>query len=284
MTDRTRRPRAAHVCAPSSRALAAATFALAGLGLGACSLGLDPSMGIAPASAPRAAAVAPAAIEPIAPIAPLAMPAPAPGAVERAALDAAPKGDRLSREAAEHAAHYGARTVDGIALPAVDHTRLSPEHLRREVAYSGAEAPGSIVIDVTARHLYLVQPGGRAIRYGIAVGREGFGWTGTERLTRRAEWPTWTPPASMIEREPELAEWAEGMPGSADNPLGARALYLGDTLYRIHGSNQPYSIGKAASSGCFRMVNQDVLDLYERVKPGAMVYVRDSLPTVVASR
>ena len=257
--------------APTLGALASA------LALGACST-FDPTFGIAPQTQPRVAALA----EP----APLA--APSPVTVESVPLGVAPKVDRLASadlapDGSSLAAHYAARNVDGIVIPAIDTAKLSPEHLRTEVAYSGREAAGSIVIDTTARHLYLVQENGRAIRYGIAVGREGFGWKGTETLSRRAEWPTWTPPASMIEREPELEKWAAGMPGGADNPLGARALYLGNTLYRIHGSNKPYSIGKAASSGCFRMINQDVLDLYDRVKPGATVYVRDHSPMVVAS-
>ena len=178
---------------------------------------------------------------------------------------------------------YGSTTVDGIALPAVDYERVGYDHLRRDVAWFGAEAPGDIVIDTSSRHLYLVRPGGRAIRYGIAVGREGFGWTGTETLSWKREWPTWTPPEEMIEREPELARWEDGMPGGASNPLGARALYLGRTLYRIHGTDKPYSVGKAASSGCFRMINQDVIDLHARAEPGAMVHVRDGVGMAVAS-
>ena len=177
---------------------------------------------------------------------------------------------------------YGSSTVDGKPIPAVDYERVGYEHLRRKVAWGGPERPGDIVIDTGGRYLYLVQPGGSAIRYGIAVGREGFGWTGREKLSWKREWPTWTPPESMIEREPDLARWRDGMPGGADNPLGARALYLGNTLYRIHGTNKPYSIGKAASSGCFRMINQDVLDLYQRVQPGATVHVRSSVPPEVA--
>ena len=259
-----------------SRTAHALPIVATALSLGACSMGIDPTLGIAPTVQPPRSAI----------LTSEALTAHARANIERAPLDALPP-DPAAPEAPgvdpALAEHYAARTVDGIAIPAIDTTKLSPEHLRTEVAYGGTEAAGSIVIDTTERHLYLVQEDGRAIRYGIAVGREGFGWTGTEKLTRQAKWPTWTPPASMIEREPELERWAAGMPGSADNPLGARALYLGNTLYRIHGSNKPYSIGKAASSGCFRMINQDVLDLYERVRPGATVYVRDRSPVLVAS-
>ena len=193
-----------------------------------------------------------------------------------AAFMAAPSGGY------NYALIYQARTVDGKSLPAVDYEKVGYDHLRTEVTWVGDEAPGTIVIDTGDRHLYLVEENGRAIRYGIAVGREGFGWTGSETLSWKREWPTWTPPKEMIEREPKLAKWADGMPGGPDNPLGARALYLGDTLYRIHGTDKPYSVGKAASSGCFRMINQDVLDLYERAVPGAMVHVRSSVPQAIA--
>ena len=178
---------------------------------------------------------------------------------------------------------YAATTVDGIALPAVDYERVGYDHLRRSVDWYGGEAVGDIVIDTSSRHLYLIEPDNRAIRYGISVGREGFGWTGVEPLSWKRSWPTWTPPASMIEREPQLERWREGMPGGASNPLGARALYLGNTLYRIHGTDKPYSIGEAASSGCFRMINQDVIDLYERARPGATVHVRSGVGAEVAS-
>lgn len=256
----------------TKNAFSASAALIASMALAACSTGFDPTFGIG-VPAPQTAALATTDT----------LNAPSPGSVEVAPLAPQSATGKLTADDLFLSAHYAARTVDGIAIPAIDRSRIAREHLRAEVAYGGPEAPGSIVIDTTKRHLYLVQENGRAIRYGIAVGREGFGWKGTERLTRLAKWPTWTPPASMIEREPELEKWAAGMPGSAENPLGARALYLGNTLYRIHGSNKPYSIGKAASSGCFRMINQDVLDLYERVKPGAMVYVRDRSPVLVAS-
>jgi lipoprotein-anchoring transpeptidase ErfK/SrfK len=149
--------------------------------------------------------------------------------------------------------------------------------LRNEVDYQTAEAPGTIVIDTRGPFLYLVEGEGKATRYGIAVGREGFGWTGEGVIARTANWPRWTPPAEMIEREPYLEEWRDGMPGGLNNPLGARALYINfgsrDSGYRIHGTNQPGSIGRAASSGCFRMLNQDVMDLHDRIALGAKVVV-----------
>ena len=182
-----------------------------------------------------------------------------------------------ARPAVDYGAIYAA-TYDGAEyVPAVDWQRLGQRNLRQRVAYHGGHAPGTIVIDVADRHLYLVERDGTAMRYGIAVGKDGFGWAGQTKVGRKARWPDWHPPASMIERKPELEEYRDGMAGGIDNPLGARALYLfrggNDTLYRIHGTNQPYSIGSAASSGCFRMVNQDVLDLYDRVRTGARVVV-----------
>jgi lipoprotein-anchoring transpeptidase ErfK/SrfK len=147
----------------------------------------------------------------------------------------------------------------------------TPAQFRRQiVAYNGSEAPGTIIIDTPNTFLYLVQPGGRAIRYGIGVGRDGFRWSGTQHITKKAEWPDWTPPAEMIARQPYLPRF---MAGGATNPLGARAMYLGSTLYRIHGSNEPETIGRAVSSGCIRMLNEDVVDLYQRVKIGTRVVV-----------
>jgi lipoprotein-anchoring transpeptidase ErfK/SrfK len=145
-----------------------------------------------------------------------------------------------------------------------------PQFRRQEVEYRGPEAPGTIVIDTPEKFLFLVEPGGRAIRYGIGVGRPGFEWAGIKSITRKAEWPGWTPPPEMLKRRPDLPTHMEGGLG---NPLGARALYLGSTLYRIHGTNEPETIGKAVSSGCIRMLNEDVLDLYGRVKVGTRVLV-----------
>lgn len=142
---------------------------------------------------------------------------------------------------------------------------------RATVYYDAARyEPGTIVIDTAERRLYYILDARRAIRYGVGVGREGFGWTGVEPVSQKREWPDWTPPAEMRRRDPGLPAH---MPGGSDNPLGARALYLGTTLYRIHGSNEPWTIGEAVSSGCFRLTNEDVIDLYERVRIGAMVYV-----------
>jgi lipoprotein-anchoring transpeptidase ErfK/SrfK len=154
----------------------------------------------------------------------------------------------------------------------------TPEQFQRQIVkFRTAEKPGTIVIDSDKHFLYYVLPDFQAIRYGIGVGRDGFGWAGVVDVGRKAEWPTWTPPASMIERDPRLAEYAGGMPGGPDNPLGARAIYLyedgRDTIYRIHGTTEPWSIGLSVSSGCIRMVNDDVIDLYERVERGAKVIV-----------
>jgi lipoprotein-anchoring transpeptidase ErfK/SrfK len=142
---------------------------------------------------------------------------------------------------------------------------------RTVVSFQSNYAPGTIYIDTSERRLYLVMDQGQAIRYGIGVGRDGFGWSGVHRVTAKREWPNWIPPAEMLARRPDLPRF---MPGGLDNPLGARALYLGSTLYRIHGSNEPETIGQAVSSGCFRMLNDDVVDLYNRVSVGATVIVR----------
>jgi hypothetical protein len=141
---------------------------------------------------------------------------------------------------------------------------------RQEIAYFGSETPGTIVVDTAHTHLFLVMEGGRAMRYGIGVGREGFTWSGRERISRMAEWPDWYPPKEMIERQPYLPRV---MAGGMGNPLGARAMYLGNSLYRIHGTNQPHTIGKYVSSGCIRLTNEDIEDLYGRVKIGAEVVV-----------
>src|SRR6202040_1755482 len=147
-----------------------------------------------------------------------------------------------------------------------------PANLRRQViAYATTEPPGTIVIDTPQTYLYLVLGGGKAMRYGIGVGREGFTWAGTQTISRKQEWPDWIPPAEMLQRQPYLPRFMAGGPG---NPLGARAMYLGSTIYRIHGTNAPETIGTAVSSVCFRLVNADVADLYERVPVGTKVIVR----------
>jgi len=147
----------------------------------------------------------------------------------------------------------------------------APAQFRRQVvAYTGSEAPGTIIIDTPNTFLYLVQPGGRAIRYGIGVGRDGFRWSGVQTITKKAEWPDWTPPAEMIARQPYLPRF---MAGGPTNPLGARAMYLGNTVYRIHGTNAPSTIGQRVSSGCIRLTNEDVTDLASRVNVGTKVVV-----------
>ena len=141
---------------------------------------------------------------------------------------------------------------------------------RRTVEYPTNEAPGTIIVDTANTYLYYVLPGGKAIRYGIGVGREGFTWSGVKTVERKAEWPDWTPPPEMIARSPYLPRF---MAGGATNPLGARAMYLSGTFYRIHGTNAPSTIGSRATAGCIRMANDDVIDLYERVKVGTKVVV-----------
>lgn len=172
----------------------------------------------------------------------------------------------------------GARPLYANAAPAVDPMlepqrpgfQMDPRFLRQEVAYDGTEEPGTVVVDTPNHFLYLVEPGGRAMRYGIGVGRPGFTWSGVRTVSAKKEWPDWVPPKEMIERQPYLPHF---MPGGPNNPLGARALYLGSTLYRIHGSNEPWTIGHNVSSGCIRMRNVDVMDLYSRVKVGTKVVV-----------
>jgi lipoprotein-anchoring transpeptidase ErfK/SrfK len=173
---------------------------------------------------------------------------------------------------------YGARPAEPHPLPATNVSGVNKKYLRQQVNFRGDQPPGTIVVDTNNRFLYLVQPGGKAMRYGIGVGKAGLAWGGTATVGRKAAWPSWTPTADMIEREPERnAKWADGMPGGAGNPLGPRALYLyeggNDTMFRIHGTTEPRTIGKAVSSGCIRMFNQDVIDLYNRVPVGTKVVV-----------
>ncbi|MXQ12282.1 L,D-transpeptidase family protein [Microvirga makkahensis] len=185
---------------------------------------------------------------------------------------AAPAVDPVTAE------RYAAVTTDKHPVPGVDPTTLKPRNVRQLVDYATTEKPGTIVVDTDARFIYLVQEGGKALRYGVGVGKEGLEFKGTATVARKAQWPRWTPTPDMIRREPErYKKWAGGMEGGTDNPLGARALYLfkggKDTLYRIHGTNEPETIGEAVSSGCIRMMNQDVIDLYSRVPTGAKVVV-----------
>ncbi len=147
---------------------------------------------------------------------------------------------------------------------------IDPKFEKQVVAYGGKHAPGTLVIDTPNKFLYLVQADGMALRYGIGVGKPGFEWSGVKTISAKKEWPAWTPPAEMLRRRPDLPRHMEGGP---ENPLGARAMYLGSTLYRIHGSNEPWTIGTAVSSGCIRMRNEDVIDLYGRVNVGTKVIV-----------
>ena len=167
----------------------------------------------------------------------------------------------------------------GFYIEPVDPALLTEDRRRTEVEYAGDEPVGSIVVDIYARKLYHIQAGGRAMRYAIAVGREGLSFTGTGQIARKAEWPSWQPTANMLRTRPDLySEFANGLPGGADNPLGSRALYLyrggRDTYFRIHGTIQNESIGRATSAGCIRMFNQDVIHLYEQIKLGTQVKVR----------
>jgi lipoprotein-anchoring transpeptidase ErfK/SrfK len=155
-------------------------------------------------------------------------------------------------------------------VPTNDEEELPAQYQKQLVFFRTSEPPGTIIVNTSERFLYLVQPNNRAIRYGVGVGRDGFQWFGLKKIERKAEWPDWTPPPEMIQRQPYLPRFMAGGPG---NPLGARALYIGGTVYRIHGTNQPWTIGSAVSSGCFRLTNPDVVDLFERVPVGTRVVV-----------
>jgi lipoprotein-anchoring transpeptidase ErfK/SrfK len=172
---------------------------------------------------------------------------------------------------------YGAMPDEKFPVPAVDLNKLDARYVRTEVDDPTGEAPGTIVVETSQRYLYFVLPGGRAVRYGVGIGREGFQWSGRGVVGRKAEWPTWVPPPEMLQRQPETRQYAGGMPGGLTNPLGARALYIyrggRDTLYRLHGTPEIWSIGKAVSSGCVRLINQDIIDLYNRAPVGAQIVV-----------
>ncbi|MES0097222.1 L,D-transpeptidase [Mesorhizobium sp. M0019] len=164
---------------------------------------------------------------------------------------------------------YASLTDGGFNVPEVPYLKVKPEFRRQIVVDPTGEQPGTIVVHSQERLLYLVQPGGDAIRYGVGIGKDGFRWSGRANIQYGKEWPVWTPPPEMIARRPELVKWQRGQPGGLDNPLGARALYIyqngSDTGYRIHGSPEWWSIGQAMSSGCVRLINQDIIDLYSRV-------------------
>jgi len=178
---------------------------------------------------------------------------------------------------------YGPIENDLYPVPGVDLSRINPNYLRKVVPYATSEPPGTIVVDPRSRYLYLVLRDGMAVRYGVGVGRSGFGWSGSAVIKDKQEWPDWYPPKEMLQRQPELMEqMAElpggpGMPGGPGNPLGARAMYLWqgnkDTLYRIHGTFEPWTIGTNVSSGCIRMINQDAIDLYNHTPIGTKVVV-----------
>jgi len=180
-------------------------------------------------------------------------------------------------------AMYAPVAGEPFPIPAVKLSDIDPAFLRQAVTYPSNEAPGTIIIDPQRHFLYLVQGGGRAIRYGVGVGRQGFGWSGVATIHDKQEWPDWYPPKEMIARQPELMKAMSqlqsgiGMPGGPRNPLGARAMYLWqgnkDTLFRIHGTVEPWTIGKSVSSGCIRMINQDAIDLYQRTTVGSKVVV-----------
>ncbi|NTF31148.1 L,D-transpeptidase [Rhizobium skierniewicense] len=179
-----------------------------------------------------------------------------------------------------HRVIYGQISDEGHTLPAIPYSRVDSRFLRQDVTYQTAEAPGTIVVDTKQHFLYLVQPGGKAVRYGVGLGRDGYAWAGRGKIQWKAKWPRWTPPDEMVQRQPELASISAangGMIPGLNNPLGARALYIfkdgKDTLYRVHGTPDWQSVGKATSSGCVRMLNQDVIDLYERVPQGAPIVV-----------
>ena len=176
----------------------------------------------------------------------------------------------VDRNITDNSAMYASLTDNGLVIPAIPFQKVKPEFRRQIVVDPTGEAPGTIVVRLNERHLYWVQEGGEAIRYGVGIGKAGFEWSGRAVIQYTKEWPTWTPPREMIARKPELVKWASGQPGGLDNPLGARAHYIykddQDTGYRVHGSPEWWTIGTQASSGCVRMINQDVIDLYNRVK------------------
>ncbi len=172
---------------------------------------------------------------------------------------------------------YRAMPEERFPVPAVDLRRLKPTHFRTEVPDPTGERPGTIVVSTAERYLYVVQEGGRALRYGVGIGRDGFTWSGRGEIARKAAWPVWTPPPEMIRRQPELEEFRNGQPPGLDNPLGARALYIysngRDTIYRLHGTGEVWTIGDAVSSGCVRLLHQDVIDLYNRIPVGTRILV-----------
>ena len=208
--------------------------------------------------------------------------------VETQPLDPSSRSASLGEDAVEpkHSAVYGEMRDGAFTVPAVKLSQISPQFLRKNVDYATKEPPGTVVVDPANHYLYYVEGGGRATRYGVGVGREGFVWSGEATIKNKQEWPDWYPPKEMIARRPDLQgkmsklQSGEGMHGGPSNPLGARAMYLWqgdkDTLFRIHGTNEPWTIGHSESSGCIRMINQDAIDLYNKAQPGAKVVVLGS--------
>lgn len=196
-------------------------------------------------------------------------------------MPAGPQGAAQPYEGAQHGpSPYGDVRDGGRVIPAVPLSRVDPRFLRQRVDYRTREKPGTVVVDRTAHYLYFVEPGGKAIRYGVGLGRDGYAWAGRGIIERKAKWPRWTPPEDMVARQPDLRTVSAARGGAVpglNNPLGARALYIYrdgvDTLYRIHGTPDWQSVGKATSSGCVRMFNQDVVDLFERVTPQSEIVV-----------
>jgi len=189
----------------------------------------------------------------------------------------------------ELATMYGPMTDNGFELPAIPYQKIDPQFLRQIVPDPTGARPGTVVVDTASHHLYVVRDGGMAIRYGVGLGRAGFEWQGDAVIQWKQHWPKWTPPDEMVARDPKLAPYSAangGMPGGLNNPLGARAMYLfhdgADTLYRLHGSPEWWSIGKSVSSGCVRLINQDVIDLYNRVPNQTPVIVTAGLNAVVS--
>ncbi len=202
--------------------------------------------------------------------------------LEMPTLDLAPTGSIRPKISVDKAITdpeimYAGLTEGPYVLPAVPYDKVPRQFQRQIVQDPTGEAPGTIVVSLKDHWLYLVQPGGEALRYGVGIGKAGFEWSGRANIQYKREWPVWTPPPEMIARKPEVAKWAGGQPGGPENPLGARALYIfkdgADTGYRIHGSPEWWSIGKSMSSGCVRLINQDVIDLYNRVSGRPTVVV-----------
>ncbi len=217
--------------------------------------------------------------------------APDPGVQASTPQASAPNAPPATAAALQDASsgHYGPVAGEPFPVPGIKLAQIDKAFLRQEVAYPTSQPPGTIVVDPAHHYLYFIEPGGMAMRYGVGVGREGFGWAGDATINSKQEWPDWYPPKEMLERQPDLkAKMAQlqsglGMHGGSGNPLGARAMYLWqgkvDTLFRIHGTVEPWTIGKSVSSGCIRMINQDVIDLYQRTPVGTRVVVLGHVKT-----